>query len=250
VIRGFYTAASGMLSSVRRMEAVVNNLANVQTTGFKQERTTAASFGEQVVLQLGTQLGSVPLGPLVLSIVAQAPELDLGQGPLQATGRASDIALEGPGFLVVETARGLVYTRDGSLTRDAQGFLITNSGGRVIGENGPIQLPDGPIAIRADGTVFVADVPVDRLQVVEFAPDQSFERLGNNELVPRGPAVPGTAAATAVHQGFIEGSNVDLTGTITTMLELQRAYEANQRMIQYQDQLLMRAVNDVARPTS
>ena len=94
------------------------------------------------------------------------------------------------------------------------------------------------------------DRPVGRLPLVAFAPDQALERLGANALGPRDAGAAPEAATTTVRQGFVEASNVDLSATITTIIELQRAYEANQRMVQYQDEMLARAANDIARPVS
>lgn len=250
MMRGLYTAASGLVADMRRIEAVTNNITNAQTPGFKQERTSAATFGETLLARVAGQRGGAGVGPLVLSAAAQAPALDLDQGPIQPTGRALDVALEGPGFLAVQTAGGLRYTRDGSFTRDAQGFLITATGATVLGEDGPIQVVDGPIRIETDGTVRSDDTVVGRLAVVEFEPDTILERVGNNELVPTGGAEPAPAAGTAVRQGAIEASNVDLTSALTSALSLQRAYEANQRMIQSTDEMMGKAANEIARPTS
>jgi flagellar basal-body rod protein FlgG len=250
MIRGFYTAVSGMLTAVRRMDTVVNNLANAQTTGYKQERSAATSFSDQLLVQLGGDPNGAQVGPIMLTNAAQPPDLDLSQGALRATGRALDVGLDGPGFLAVQTAQGDAYTRDGSLTRDGEGYLTTATGVRVLGRNGPIQLPPGELGVRPDGTIMVDDVDVDQLRLVEFGADQSFERQGQNLLAPAGGGAATPATSTTVQQGFVEASNVDVTGALTTMLELQRAYDANQRMIQQHDQMLAHAVNDVARPGS
>ncbi len=250
MIRGLYTAASAMVTAMRRMEVVTHNVANAQTTGFKQERTATTTFDDQLVYQQ-TALEGRPLGQLGLATVAERPGLDLSQGPLQSTGRSLDLALEGPGFFVVQTDKGTFYTRDGSFTRDGDGNLVTQQGGLVLGDNGPIQVPDGRLSFGLDGTVLVDDAPFDRLQVVEFGPDAVLERVGDNLLAPQDEgAQPEPAAATAVRQGYVEASNVDITGSMTTMLELQRAYEASQRMIQEQDEMMSRAVNDIARPVA
>jgi flagellar basal-body rod protein FlgG len=271
MIRGYHASVAGMLTAVRRMEVVINNLANIQTPGYKGERASSVTFAEQMVVdQAGRQGG---LGGLVLSTAAKPPELDLSQGPIHQTGRALDVALEGSGFLVAETANGTVYTRDGTLTRDGDGYLATAKGKRILGATGPIKVADGAVTIATDGAVRVAGELAGRLRLVEFAPNQPLQRLGDNELAPWGDTALGQgrmlarvgdnefvprdasvasreASGTTVLQGFIEGSNVDVTGTLTTMLELQRAYQASQRMIRYQDETLMKAVGEIARPIS
>lgn len=249
MIRGLYTSASGMLAVLRRMEVLTNNLANVETSGYKQERTTSATFDEQLLSRIAGGRAA-PIGPLTLLGGAEGPILDLSQGPLLQTGRELDLALQGPGFFAVQTPEGVRYTRDGSFSRDANGLLTTASGAAVLGENGPLQIPDGPVTVGVDGTLTVSGTVVGRVQLVEFGPDAQLDKVGNNELAPRDGATGQPAAASTVLQGSIESSNVDLTASLTTALELQRAYEASQRMIQSQDELMQRAANDVARPVS
>jgi flagellar basal-body rod protein FlgG len=255
MIRGLYTAASGMLASMRRMEFVTNNLANAQTTGFKQDRSALSTFDEMMILQDG----SVPppglrneLGELGMASVAEEPMIDFTQGSLQQTDRALDMALEGPGFFTVQTPDGLRYTRDGGFTRDAMGRLTTGEGHLVLGTDGnPIRIPPGTLAVRADGTLTAEGQEIGTLAIVEFGLEQPLKKVGSNQFVARNEGdEPQTATGTAVRQGAVETSNVDMAGAQTTMLELQRAYQAAQRLIQYQDEMVGRAVNEIARPTS
>ncbi|MBI3968732.1 MAG: flagellar hook-basal body protein [Chloroflexi bacterium] len=248
MLRGLYTAVSAMVATTRRLEVVTNNLTNAETIGYKQERTAGLSSFEQVVDRLLAGRSSERVGRLTLANLPLAPELDLGQGALRETRRDLDLAIEGPGLFAVQTPDGVRYTRDGTFTRDAQGFLTTSTGALVLGEDGPIQLPIGAVTFDVDGAVRVDGEPVGFLRLVEPGPDQVLERVGYNELAIRGGGELQAATATSVRQGFVEASNVDLTGAMTTTLELQRAYEANQRMIQQQDELMQRAANEIARP--
>jgi flagellar hook-basal body protein len=147
MIRGLYTAASGMLTAMRRMELVTNNLANAQTVEFKQDRTATSTFAEVLILQDGTPAPLTPDAPLVMLGMATASEeplLDFTQGSLQETGRSLDLALEGPGFFSIQTADGIRYTRDGGFTRDALGRMTTGEGDLVLGVDGnPIEIPGG-----------------------------------------------------------------------------------------------------------
>ena len=250
MIRGLYSAAAGMMTAARRMEFVTNNLANAQTVGYKQELTATSTFDQQLLMLQHGPNATPGIGRLSTSTVAEAPIIDLATlGPLQETGRDLDVAPEGPGFFVVQGQAGERYTRDGSFTRDSLGRLTTSEGDLVLGENGPITIPGGRIAIDTDGTVSVEGAPIDRLRVVEFDRGQELQKVGNNQFAPRDPAdQPVAATQTNVRQHFVEGSNVDLATAQTTMLELQRAYQANQRAIQYQDEMTGRAVNDIAKP--
>ncbi len=255
MIRGLYTAASGMMTAMRRMELVTNNLANAQTSGFKQERTATSTFAEALIMQNGTPAPLTPQGPLGnlgMATASEEPLLDFTQGALQETGRPLDVGLEGPGFFSVLGADGPRYTRDGGFTRDANGDITTSEGDLVLGEDGnPIRIPGGRMEIEPDGSVLVENQAVGKLAIVEFDLEQPLKKVGNNQFATRNEGdQPHAAVATAVRQSFIEASNVDMAGAQTTMLELQRAYDASQRMIQYQDELVGRAVNDIARPAS
>lgn len=251
MIRGLYNASSSMVSLGKRMEVATTNLANVQTNGFKQDRTAIATFAEQFLSRVSGAENSSPVGPLGLAEVTTIPETDWGQGALQPTGRELDLALSGSGFFTIETPEGIRYTRNGAFTRNAQGQLVTGTGRLVLGVDGPLQMPSGEIKVAPDGTVNVDGAPVGRLRISEFADPSVLRRYGNTELGPEDPTVqPVDSPTTVVHQATVESSNVDMTATMTTIIEIQRAYEANQRMIQSQNDLTGRAVNDIARPSS
>lgn len=249
MIRGLYTSAAGMLALTRRMEVATNNMANAQTTGFKRELTAEASFAEQLLLQQSDQQDATQVGPVSLSTLPEEPRLDLTQGSLQTTGRDLDFSLTGAGLFVVQAPEGVRYTRDGTFTKDVEGRLVTTGGALVLGENGPLQPPDGKLTVGLDGTLAVDGAPFGRFQLADFGPDAALKKLGNNLLVPRDETQqPRRPAGTSVVQGALEASNVDLGTEMTAAIELQRAYEANQRMIQNQDELTGRAVSDIARP--
>ena len=257
MIRGLYTAASGMLASMRRMELVTNNLANAQTVGFKQDRSALSTFDEVMIQQDGTpaSTGTAPgtqLGQLGMASVAEEPLIDFTQGAIQETGRSLDMALEGPGFFSVQTPEGVRYSRDGGFTRDAFGRMTTTEGHLVLDTAGqPITLPGGKVTADEDGTIRVEDQPIAKLAIVEFTLDQPLKKVGANEFIARNDGdQPRASAGTAVHQGSIEVSNLDMSGAQTQMMELQRAYQASQRLIQFQDEMVGRAVNDIARPVN
>jgi flagellar basal-body rod protein FlgG len=251
MIRGFYNSASGMVALQKRMEVATTNLANLGTNGFKQDRTAIATFAEQLVARMTAGESVAQLGQIGLVEIAGEPDTDWSQGSLQATGRSLDLALSGSGMFTIQTPDGVRYTRNGGFTRNAQNLLTTSTGRTVLGDNGPIELPEGEIRVASDGTISVDDVAVDRLSIVEFDDLTTVRRFGNNELASDDPAVqPRPATATMVHQGMVEASNVDVTATMTTIMEIQRAYEANQRMIQTQNELTQRAVSEIARPSA
>ncbi len=248
MIRGYYTALAGMVTTVRRTEIAINNIANVQTPGFKQERTSSSVFNEQLLTQL--QDGQpTTVGPIVLTNVARSPEIDFTQGPLEHTGRELDLALNGQGFLVVDHG-GPAFTRDGSLSRDAEGYLTTRTGRLVLGVNGPIRAASDPIQVAPDGTVTSGGGAVGRLRIVEFEDPKALRRQGDNLLVVGEGAPPRDAERTELQQGFLEASNVDVSSNMVSLLELQRAYESSLRLIQFQNETLSRSVTEIGRPAS
>ncbi|MER3406172.1 MAG: flagellar biosynthesis protein FlgG, partial [Chloroflexota bacterium] len=147
----------------------------------------------------------------------------------------------------VQTLEGERYTRTGNFAVDGNGLLRTATGDLVLGEQGPIQAGTDDLSVGPDGTIFVNGNAVARLRLVEFDVP-ALQKVGENYLVPRDPAVaPRPATGTQVRQGYLESSNVDLSRTMVSLIEIQRAYELSARALQMQDQTLGQAINDVGR---
>jgi flagellar basal-body rod protein FlgG len=245
-----------MDTHMRRLAVEANNLANARTPGYKQDRVSAESF--ELVLRGSTD----PLTPVLALPSATAlelagtvgsgiyplePVLDLSQGGLYETGERLDLALVGPGFFAVQTPEGERYTRAGNFAVDGNGLLRTATGDLVLGEQGPIQVGTGDLSVGSDGTIYVNGNATARLRLVEFDVP-ALQKAGENYLVPREPAAaPRLATGTQVRQGYLESSNVDLSRTMVSLFEIQRAYELSARALQMQDQTLGQAINDVGR---
>jgi len=275
VLRGLYTAASGMLAQAARLDLESNNLANAATTGYKADQAELLSFPTMLLRRVGGKDGEPePLHPLGIEMRTRPDGLDrlpfreapvvgpLGtgvyvegtftsfrQGPLRDTGNPLDLALEGPGFFAVETPAGVRYTRAGSFRLDAEGYLADQTGNRVLGVDGPIQVGQAAtVAIGQDGSVHADGVLVGTLLVVDFAdPNAELRKEGANLFAPQEGAVPLAAEGTRVAQGTLEGSAVNVVESLVRLIELQRAYEASQRVVRSYDETLDRTVNDLAR---
>ncbi|MCL5256757.1 MAG: flagellar basal-body rod protein FlgF [Chloroflexi bacterium] len=257
MIRGIYASASSMLTLFSKQMVINNNLANVQTTGYKQDiANEEASPG--LYLNRTNDLSSpfipagmstaTPVGTLGTGVAVGESTLDMTQGQLEETGNPLDMALSGSGFFSVQTNQGVLYTRDGSFVRNPDGRLTTANGELVLGQNGPIQIPEGEVQIASDGTVLAGGQQVDRLAIVEFPAGEQMVKTGGNLLQPATAGLaPAAATQTTVHQGFLERSNVDVTKAMVDMMAVARAYEASQKMIQFQDAALDKAVNEIAR---
>ncbi|MGH2356286.1 MAG: flagellar basal-body rod protein FlgF [Chloroflexota bacterium] len=248
MIRGMHAAVGGMVTMLTRVETISNNLANVETTGFKEDLLRLTTYPAQEVERVaGGPGGSAGIGAATMGVLNESVLVRFTQGSLQATESPLDVALQGTGFFAVQTPDGVRYTRDGSFQRDGDNRLVTSRGDLVLDPGGaPIVVPPGAVTILGDGEIRVDDQAVGQLGVFDFAdPGQLRKTVDNLFEDPTGQAVP--AEASTIHQGFLEGSNVDPARAMADLLVAQRSYEASARMVQLQDDMLGRAVNDVGR---
>ena len=232
MIRGLYTSVSGLAAAEQRQKLLAQSIANANTPGYKTDDATTESF-EQIFSGLfdpgaGTQT------------VGQ--RLDLGQGAMVQTNAALDLALSGPGFFVLDSPNGPIYTRNGRFQRDAAGVLRSMTGLPVLGEDGqPIVVTGAEARVEEDGAVLSDRAPVGRLRLVDFAA-ADLQRAGVTGFSAAGAGQPADAK---VIRGAYEQSNVDVSATMTSMVMLQRAFELGRTAIQLQNEALGAAVNQV-----
>ncbi len=237
MLQGIQTSASGMLPRVTKQEILANNLANLETPGYKRDRV---AFRRELDAQISAAAseGQDVAGEQVL--------VDFSQGSLEKTGRPLDFALEGKGFFAVETANGIRYTRAGNFSIDADGYLVTPLGDRVLGEGGPIQLGNEEVRVAKDGEIWQGDVAVDRLRLVEFNDLTKLAKEGHNLFRLTDPSERELPAEnTRVLQGYLEGSNVNPIEEMVEMMLVYRNFEAEQKSVQVQDETLGKAINDL-----
>jgi flagellar basal-body rod protein FlgF len=222
------TQARAMRHLELRQESLSHTLANASTPGFRADRVFA-------------RMAPDASGPLT----EQA--LDRSAGPVQATRRPLDLALEGPGFLVVSTPQGERLTRAGNLTVDAAGRLTNGQGHPVLGRRGTIVLPPGEVVVNPDGRVHVEGHPLDELRLE--VPEEEAELLREGGQLFSLPPGVGTerSSETRVKQGFLEGSNAEPIQAMTEMLEIQRSFASLQRSVHVLDGVLDRVANDLGR---
>ncbi len=245
MIRGIYTAASALRAAAIHQGRLAQNLANLETTGFKQVLTAREAYELQRLglhrLEDYARLRTV--GDLENGLLVPPAIVDFSQGEMKVTERPLDVAIEGPGFFRVQTPEGERYTRDGSFHRDAQGRLVTVDGYFVLGDDGqPITLPPGLLTIGRQGTLFVDGVQVGQLGLVTF-PDLAVLVPESGNLFRGEGAQPMDPATIQVRQGYLEGSNVDENAQVVEMMRILRLYEASQRSLQVQDNTLREALN-------
>jgi len=250
MVRGLYTSALGMITSMQRMDVVTNNLASVNTTGFKRNHVVSHEFSDLFLHRLNDP-GVRMFGPPMIGRINPGVFVDdvftvFDQGPLQQTGGPLDLALMGLGFFVVGSGEEEFFTRDGSFSIAPGGFLVTSAGARLQGVNGDIVIPNGEIVITDDGRVMVNDEYVDTIRLASFSNLQSLRKMENNLFRTTEESVSIPFAGT-VSQGFLEGSNVNIVSEMVNMITLTRHYDTNARMVQIIDGTLQNAVNDIAR---
>ncbi|MCE5274006.1 MAG: flagellar basal-body rod protein FlgF [Deltaproteobacteria bacterium] len=230
--QGIYTAASGAIAMEDRLAVISNNLANLNTSGFKKDRMSFEQF--QKLLDTSTlypgQYRTVPI-----DVITSSHSIDTSPGPCQKTGNPLDVSLVGDGFFVVNTENGPRYTRAGSFHLSPEGLMETAQGYAVQGEGGDIALDAGDVVIDSKGNINFNGSTVDTLQVVNIPPE-SLVREGNAMFAVKEGVSPEPLESVNVSQGFLEMANVDPVKEMVEMITTQRAYESFQKMI--------RSVND------
>lgn len=231
-----YVALSRQVALQRALAVVANNLANTNTTAFKAE---AMLF--ETVLERAGEPGRLAFVQDVATVRDPSP------GPIVPTGAPLDLAIQGPGYLTVQTPAGERYTRAGQLSRNARGELVTADGYPVLDEGGePILLPSGEPAptIAADGTVSGRAGPIARIRLVRFAEPDRLRPEGSGLWTTDQPPIPGSPGTLV--QGALEGSNVNAVLELTRMIEVTRAFEGTQKMLETHHELARRTVERLA----
>jgi flagellar basal-body rod protein FlgF len=242
---------SKQIALQRELDAVSNNVANLNTTGYKKDGTVFHEFLSPTAREKHFGAADHP----VRFVHDRATWRDFSQGPLQQTGNPLDIAIDGDAFLVVQAAGGERYTRNGALQIDAQGRLVTLDGAPVQGENGPIVLQplDRDVSISPDGRVTViegAETKIEslrgKIRLVNFAQNQQLLKDGtNNFRAPEG-VVPQPAANARLAQGMIERSKANGVLEMTRMMEITRAYTQVANLLQHHSDLRRTAIERLA----
>jgi flagellar basal-body rod protein FlgG len=250
-----YMAATGAMAYEKRLQLLSNNLANANTVGFKKDRGRFRAFDLSEAMdrdKLPVNLGQ-----------SQAPEYwmeyrtytDFSAGGLKKTSSPFDVALSGNGFFCVQSPDGVMYTRRGDFTVNADEVLVTQEGWPVIGQGGEIQIKlakpsvdKREFSISEDGTVTVDGSQIDRLRIVDFTQSHALEKAGRNYYRALQPdALEELDEDLKVSQGFLELSNVDTIRMMTEMIEVLRGYESYQKMIRSVDDMNAKLINEVGR---
>lgn len=262
MIRGIYTAVSGMITQEAKQDVISNNLANVNTVGYKKDNLIAKKF-EDVLIQNydkvvnGKNVRNI-IGRLSLGSKVDETYVDFTQGAVESTDSDTDFAIQGRGFFTVAHNNGTnmqnYYTRNGHFHIDNNGFLANDEGDLLLGRNinsgniEPINVMangrTGEIKCNENGEISINNVPYYRLELADFADYRTLIKAGDNLYIGENP----TRAQNAnIIQKSLEKSNVDVMAEMTDMIMTMRTYQSNQSVIQSIDETLNKVVNDVGK---
>jgi len=242
-----YQATAGAVIQQYRLDILSNNLANVNTVGFKEDRAHFELLETEAMNPPGSDADVLPsLGPVLSGDPSLAYYINFSQGPLRHTGNPLDLAIEGDGFFNIQTPDGVHYSRKGSFVLGENGMLVTPEGYPVLGQNGSIQLEGGTITISGDGSIQVDGSTVDTLSVTNFSDSQNLEKSGESLFIALDNGASGTPAENfKMKQGYVELANVDPVRGMVEMIEALRVFEAYQKMLETLDTVDSQAVGDV-----
>ncbi|MBW1776895.1 MAG: flagellar basal-body rod protein FlgF [Deltaproteobacteria bacterium] len=216
---GIYSALSGSIAKIQKLDTAVNNLANAGNIGYKASRL---SFEALIQERLQNSIG---VGMNYCRTASRF--IDFSQGVLQRTGRRLDLAIEGDGFFKVAGPEGFFYTRRGNFTLDEQGALVTaDAGMQVVGENGPVNLPHTDVHIDGRGRVTANGMPVGKIGIYGISDVRSLIQRPDGLFALDGNAKEKNAGNGRILQGALEGSNVSPLQLAVELIEIQRAYAA------------------------
>ncbi len=267
MLRGFYTAAAGMISENRRQQMLTNNLSNMNTPGYKADQSSLKSFPDMLIERInGDKPGASKVGSMSTGVYMQETIPDFSQGPVKQTDLNTDMALiqkqmpaggtsQSPHalFFTVQTDQGPRYTKDGHFTLDGAGNLTTTEGRYVLDDQGNhIQLSSSDFKVLDNGTILSSNgAPAGKLGIAYAANADKLVKEQNGLFKSTTGALPSAAntpnTSFAIQQGALEGSNVASDKTMADLMTAYRGFEANQKVLQAYDQSMDKAVNQVGR---
>lgn len=274
MVRGLYTAWTGMINEQKRLDVISNNLANSATTAYKKEGMTSKAFSDVLAIKVDdptVHFQNQNIGKMSLGVKVGETYFDYSQGNLRETGNTYDLALEGNGFFTLRMLdkngqEHIRFTRDGNFAVTNEGLLVTKDGDAVLDANlQEIYIPvdEAQLSVGFDslGNVTMNGEIIAKLNIVDFSNTDYVLKYGENmfelvqepvsysmnDLTANGEGNLLKSATAVVHQGFEEMSNVNVINEMVQMITISRSYEANQKMIQTVDSTLDKVINEVGK---
>ena len=256
MVRGLYTAYTGMANEQKRLDVISNNLANSATVGYKEENVTNQSFKQMLAVKIrdgSNGYADEPIGTMSLGVKIGETYMNWSQGSLRETDKTYDIAIEGKGFFKIKVMdkdgnEEIMYTRNGQFTITADGHVVDFDGNYLQGSGGDLQIPTdaSDIAIKSDGSVYADGQLIDKIELADFEDYNYLEHYGENYYQPVEGATMIEADAK-IFEGYLEASNVQVVSEMVELISATRTYESNQKVIQTIDETLDKAVNQLGK---
>ncbi|WP_163193194.1 flagellar hook-basal body complex protein [Clostridium thermarum] len=256
MIRGLYTAVSGMITQEAKQQVITNNMANANTVGYKADNLAIKKFNDVLIQNFDKVSGGKNVRNIIGSI-SNGSEIDetltdFAQGLLQETDRETDFGIAGSGFFAVRRTaangnQNTYYTRNGEFHVNNQGYLVTASGDNVLavnmdtGAEGPVYVGNGKLVVDGNNDIYIDGTAQYRFRLVDFTDYKSLRKVGDNLYSGEAPM----ESNAVVKQKSLEKSNVNIINEMVNMMTVLRTYESNQKVIQSMDETLGKAVNEI-----
>jgi flagellar basal-body rod protein FlgF len=233
-----YVALTGMQTRLAQLDRVASDIANESTAGYKGERASTTSVNRPSFdAMLDAAIDTAPT----------QSKIDFRPGVILPTNRDLDVAVDGKGFFTVQAATGQRYTRNGHFTRSADGTLVTGDGLPVLGDTGPLKVPDGQVVVKPDGTVNVDGAAAGKLKIVDFADYTQLAREDGGRFRAPTDAQTLDKPAGMVRSGALEQANVSIAERIAGLTEVSRGFEALQRSVSLTNEIDVKAIGELSR---
>jgi flagellar basal-body rod protein FlgG len=246
--RGLYSLTSGMLTEQRKIDISSNNIANMNTAGYKKEQAITTSFGEMLIKkyrQRGTESEAEMLSSISAIRAMAENNTVFTQGTISETGSNTDFAILGNGFFSIDRGGKFMYTRNGSFSIDAEGYLVLENYGRVQGDYGDISIGTDKFDFSDDGNIIVDGEVIDRIAVYDFPDYSSLKK--NNEGMFTSDVDPDIVEYPKIMNKTIEKSNVDVTEELTGIMSSQRALQTSSQALKMYDLIQEQAVTEIGK---
>lgn len=232
---GIYIAATGMISRSRSLNITGNNLANLETAGYKRDETTTKSFGEHMVYYLASGETARPLGDCTHGVATDRTVTQYAQGGIEETRRSMDLAINGNGYFTMAVPGGTALTRNGRFFLNNEGYLTDTAGNRVLGVNGPIRLQSDRFTVDESGGVYESNMLTNQLRITVPANPDAVQKQGEGFYAYAGAAANFDGR---IVQGALEASNVNLTSEMAGMIEDSRAFQTCAQVVRTMDEMM------------
>lgn len=251
MVRGYYIAGTGMITERARLNVISNNIANVDTVGYKKDSMLSRSFNDLLLQRTNDPALGVTypdVGPINTGVYADETVTSFNQGMVESTGLKTDMMINGDAFFVVKGTGDELYTRAGNFTLDGEGNLLDAYGNFVQSESGNIKLTNEQFTVYPDGTIIddVSGAEAGKIKMVAFEDNNKLLKVGTNMFSANGAQDKTPDETVTVTQGAIETSNADVATEMVNMIIANRAYGSNAQTLQLIDGTVEKAVNNIA----